>query len=231
MSAARNTGRLGTELLPKSAASASTTELVMVGDSSGGRAEAIRGLRTHIMAQHVQLGRRSLAVCAPVIDSGCTFVAANLAIAFAQVGLKTLLINGDLRGPGIGTMIVPSFVDRGLRQCLTAPELDIVGNIEAAVLPNLSVLHSGGRADNALELLGDERFETLNAACMRDFDLTIIDTPPANVAADAMRIGAVAGYAMIVGRRNRTFVKDIKTLQAEMAADGVRVIGSALVEG
>jgi tyrosine-protein kinase Etk/Wzc len=65
---------------------------------------------------------------------------------------------------------------------------------------------------------------------MRDFDLTIIDTPPANVGADALRIGAVAGYGLIVARRNRSFVKDIKTLQAEMAADGMRVIGSVLVE-
>jgi capsular exopolysaccharide synthesis family protein len=206
------------------------TELVISSDPYGGRAEAVRSLQTHIMAQHVALGRRALAVCAPTIDSGCTFIAANLAVAFSQVGLKTLLIDGDMRGVGIETVIAPRDSGIGLRQYLTSPDPDLVANIESNVLPNLSLLHSGGPVNNALELLGDDRFETLIAACMRDFDLTIIDTPPANVGADALRIGAVAGYGLVVARRNRTFVNDIKTLQAEMAADGMRLIGSVLVE-
>src|SRR5690348_13376785 len=44
-------------------------------------AEAIRALRTHVLAQHIHAGRRGLVVCAPSVDVGCTFVAANLAVA------------------------------------------------------------------------------------------------------------------------------------------------------
>jgi protein-tyrosine kinase len=206
------------------------TELVMARDPNGGRAEAIRSLRTHIMARHLSLGRRALAVCAPTIDSGCTFIAVNLAVAFAQIGVNTLLIGGDLRGVGIEALIPPRNGELGLRQCLAAPELDLAAYIDADVEPNLSVMHSGGPANDSLKLLGEERFEALIAGCMRDFDLVIIDTPPANVGADVLRIGAVAGYALIVGRRDHSFVKDIRTLHGELAANGVRVVGSALVE-
>ena len=206
------------------------TELVMANDPNGGRAEAIRSLRTHIMARHLSLGRRALAVCAPTIDSGCTFIAANLAVAFAQIGVNTLLIGGDLRGVGVEALIPPRNSELGLRQCLAAPELDLSAYVEAEVDHNLSVLQSGGPEDDSLQLLGDDRFETLIATCMRDFDLVIIDTPPANVGADVLRIGAVAGYALIVGRQNHNFVKDIKTLHDELVANGVRVIGSTLVE-
>ena len=74
--------------------------LVMVSSPGDAAAEAIRALRTHIMAQHIQEGRRALAVCAASAGVGCTFIASNLAVALSQIGVKTLLIDADLRRPG-----------------------------------------------------------------------------------------------------------------------------------
>ncbi len=73
--------------------------LVVNSAPSGGSAEAIRALRTHLMAQHLQEGRRALAVCAASRGVGCSFVAANLALALSQIGVKTLLVDADLRAP------------------------------------------------------------------------------------------------------------------------------------
>ncbi|MFN3514888.1 MAG: CpsD/CapB family tyrosine-protein kinase [Phenylobacterium sp.] len=213
-----------------SVAPALSNELVMISEPAGARAEAIRALRTYIMTQHVQGGRRALAICGASIDVGCTFVAANLAVALSQIGLKTLLIDGDLRRPAVDGLIRPVRSSIGLQQFLASADMDISEAIEAEVTPNLSVLHAGGPASNPQELLASSRFEDLMEVCMRDYDMTIVDTPPANLCADARRIGNVAGYALVVARRNRSLIDDVKTLVGELEGDHVHVVGSVLNE-
>jgi capsular exopolysaccharide synthesis family protein len=204
--------------------------LVMVADPLGGQAESVRALRTHLVAQHVHEGRRALAVCAASAGVGCTFVAANLAVAFSQIGLNTLIIDGDLRRPALDQMIRPPAAVRGLRDCLTSSGANYNNVIEADVLPNLSVMYAGGAASNPQELLAGVRFKALLDFCLRDFDITIIDTPPANRCSDARLVGSVAGYSLIVVRRNLSMVGDVKTLADQLRADQVSVIGSVLTE-
>ncbi len=67
--------------------------------------ESLRALRTHVMARHVSEGHRALAVCAASKGSGCTFVAANLAAALSQIGVNTLLLDADLRSPGVSATL------------------------------------------------------------------------------------------------------------------------------
>ncbi len=202
--------------------------LVMVVDSSCPQADAIRALRTHIMAQHINLGRRALAVCAPNVDVGCSFVAANLAVSLSQIGVKTLLIDGDLRNPSLARMIRRSDGNTGLTECLQSPGAPFASNIDSDVLPNLSLLYAGGSVANTQELLGGEHFKALMNYCLREYDVTIVDTPPANTSTDARRIGSVVGYALIVTAKDKTFVKDMKTLAGELRSDGCLPVGSVL---
>jgi capsular exopolysaccharide synthesis family protein len=207
-----------------------SSEVVMVSEPNGPRAEALRALRTHIVAQHVKLGRRALAVCAPSGGVGCSFVAANLAVALSQIGLKTLLVDGDLRAPSVGTFIVPTGEPQGLRQCLSAGE-PLGAYLHSANAPDdLAVLFAGGAAANAQELIGGERFKALMEGCLRDFDITLVDTPPANLCADARRIASVLGYSLVVARRNVSLVHDVKTLVGELEVDRVEVVGTVLNE-
>lgn len=200
----------------------------MVSEPNGSRAEALRALRTHVVAHHINLGRRALAVCAPSGDVGCSFVAANLAIALAQIGLKTLLVDGDLRAPSIDKFVLPSGEAQGLRQCLGGDEP--LGSYlhRASVLDELAVLFAGGPAPNAQELIGGDRFKALMEGCLRDFDITVVDTPPANLYADARRIASVLGYSLVVARRNLSLVHDIKTLVGELEVDRAEVVGTVL---
>jgi capsular exopolysaccharide synthesis family protein len=202
--------------------------LATISDPKGGQAEAIRALRTHVMAQHIEAGRRALSVCATSRESGSTYVTTNLAVAMSQVGLKTLLIDGNLRQPGVQNLIRPPASPPGLAQCLAAEEDDYSGYIEAEVLPNLSVMYAGASPANPQELLAGDRFEALMNTCLRDFDLTIMDTPAANSCSDARRISSVLGYSMIVTRRDWTRVEDMKTLIDQLQADGAKVIGTVL---
>jgi len=206
------------------------SSLVTIYEPFQAPAEAIRALRTHIMAQHVNEGRRALSVCAASPGVGCTFVATNLAVALSQIGVKTLLIDGDLRNPSVDLVIRPPVIKAGLRQCLASPEHDFGGYVEPEVMPNLSIMYSGGPAPHPQELLANDQFTALMDYCLRDFDATIVDTPAANSCSDARRISTVAGYSIIVARRNKSLVNDVKTLAGQLQGDHARIVGTVLNE-
>jgi Mrp family chromosome partitioning ATPase len=92
----------------------------------------------------------------------------------------------------------------------------------------MSVLYSGGAAPNAQELLARSSFEQVINSCLRDYEMTIIDTPPANSCADGRRIASVAAYSLIVSRRHKGLVSDVKTLAGQLRADHSTVIGTVL---
>ncbi|WP_332769834.1 CpsD/CapB family tyrosine-protein kinase [Phenylobacterium sp.] len=204
--------------------------LVTISEPAKAQAESIRVLRTHIMAQHVDQGRRALSVCAVSPGAGCSFLAANLAVALSQVGVTTLLIDGDLRSPSLENYIRPSRPVSGLRQCLAAEDGAFNEFIQQDVLPSLSVMYSGGTPGNPQELLAGERFKTLMDHCLRDFQMTIIDTPPAMSCADARRVSSVVGYSLVVARQHQSRITDIGTLISQLQQDGARVIGTVLRE-
>jgi len=220
----------GGALVPLKASYSLSPEIVMIADPRGVRAEAVRALRTHIMAQHVNDGRRGLAVCGASAGVGTTFVAVNLAVALAQIGVKVLLIDGDLRQSQVDNFIHASRPVSGLQQCLQSDDLNMSSTIQPDVVENLSVMFAGGTPSNAQELLASDRFADLIDRCLRDYDLTIIDTPPANLCADSRRISTVAGYSLIVAKRHESFVGDIKALSAQLIEDRAHVVGTVMNE-
>jgi capsular exopolysaccharide synthesis family protein len=203
-----------------------SSELIVLSDPDSTAAESIRQLRTRLVAQHAERGRRLLALCSPGIDSGCTFIAANLAVSFAQIGTRVLLINADLRGSGLDRLFPELSSQPGLVELLTSGAKNPHAGYE--ILPSLWVMPSGGRSSNAQELLSTPRFEIFLNEAVREFDLTIIDTPPANLYADAHRIATVAGYCTIVARKHKTYVADVAELSRQLQADRVTVVGTIL---
>ena len=202
-------------------------DLVTLTEDRQGEAEAVRTIRTHVIARHLNDGRRGLAVCSAKPGVGCTFAAANLAVAMSQVGISTLLIDANLRQPGLARFIRPDEASEVKRE---APELGVspMANVHNEVLPNLSLLYADGLAGIGEELLGGSGFRHLIDRCLRDFEFTIIDTPPTVDSSDALRVASIIGYALVVARINVSHIKDLEILARDLQEDGARVIGSVL---
>lgn len=206
-----------------------TPNLALLADPEGAEAEAISALRTSLVSGAIGQGTRSLALCGAHAGSGVSGVAANLAAAFAQAGLRTLLIDGDLHSSGLDAYFSVDGKEEvpGLLQCLSGA-VERIDRAILPVMPDLSLLRSGGRAENAQELLSGQALGSLIDHCLRSYDITLIDTPPANISADARRIAANLGHALIVVRRNASYLADVNMLRSELEADRVNVVGSVL---
>lgn len=192
------------------------------------QAESFGSLQTHLKAKHIGDGRRSLAICSATPGVGTSYVAVNLAMSFAMAGLNTMLIDANMRSPSLEDYIAPDKPPLGLRQCLGDTEVEFADVILDDVFPNLSLVYSGGIAPNPQELLASKAMSELLDTCLRDYDVTIVDTPPGNSSADARRIAMAVRYAMLVAKKNDSYVGDVKKLADELTSDRATVIGTFL---
>ncbi|ODP36467.1 CpsD/CapB family tyrosine-protein kinase [Sphingomonas turrisvirgatae] len=193
-------------------------------------AEGIRSLHTHLMAGHVRDGRRGLAICSPGVGAGCTTVSVNLAVAFAQAGINTLLVDANLHQPGVEQMIQPFTPATGLQQLLTSDSEMQTDEVRHEILPNLSVLYAGGQDARASQLIATRQFKQVIDDCMRDFEFTIVDTPAHGGSTDARRVALSVRYALIVARRNVTYLSEVKDFIEQLETDRIRLVGSFLTD-
>jgi capsular exopolysaccharide synthesis family protein len=152
----------------------------------------------------------------------------NLATALAQIGIKTALVDADLRNPSIGkafNMLPPK---TGLADYLSSPEVSIDSIIHQTRMPNLSVVPAGETSYNPQELLSSERFRDLVGQLLREFEITIFDTTAANTCADAQRVANVVGYSLIVAHKDSSYIRDVTTLSKMLRADRSNVVGCVL---
>src|SRR6185503_6302746 len=122
-------------------------------------------------------GRRTLAITSPGAREGRSFIAANLAVVFAQLGQRTLLIDADFRAPR--QQAIFNISDRfGLSSVLSG-RADLSAAVPVSGLTGLSVLPAGPLPPNPLELLSRPSFAALLGKAQAEYDVILIDTPPA----------------------------------------------------
>ncbi len=192
--------------------------------------EQLRALRSQLMLRwfDVEAERKTLAVVSPADGEGRSFIAANLAIVFSQLGERTLLIDADLRNPCQHELFKLGR-SAGLSGVL-AGRAGVEAIMPVRSLICLSVLPAGAVPPNPQELLGRPTFiETLYAHA-HDFDVVIIDTPAGNEYADAQIIAARAGAALMLARKNQSSMRDVAHLTRSLQESGATLVGSVLNE-
>ncbi len=194
----------------------------------GAFAEQMRSLRTRLCMQQAAnpLVARTIAVLSAMPGEGRSFVAANLAVAFAQMGESTLLIDADLRSPTQHLLFnLPSRV--GLSNILlgrSGPEC----MAKVAHFFDLSVLTAGSTPPNPQELLSRSRFAALLNEASEAFDVVIVDSPAVSRCADAQIIGARAGSSVLVTRIHKTDAKQLRRAHAALCECGANIVGTVL---
>ena len=191
--------------------------------------EQLRAVRTQLMLRwfDVDARHKSLTIVSPSAGEGRSFIAANLAVVFSQLGERTLLIDADLRNSR-QQKLFNTGKSPGLSAVLSdrcAPE-DAVVKIES--LLGLSVLPAGASPPNPQELLSRPSFSAILESYSEAYDVILIDTPAATASADAQTIASRAGAALLVTRINMTPIAAVETLTTNLRNSNVAVVGSLL---
>ena len=203
-------------------------ELVVAADPFGDQAEVIRDLCSQIAmgANQRNEPRSALSVVSHDVGDGKTFLAANLAVAFSQVGRRTLLIDADMRTPRLHEAFgLESKV--GLSAVLSG-RTDVSAIQAVPDLPSLFVLPVGVVPPNPLELLQRSAFGLLINELVSKFDHVIVDTPALSRGADLRVIAAHCGSAIVVGRKGRSKMSALARLTEVMGRSRARVAGVVL---
>jgi len=207
-----------------------STELVAAFQPFSPQVEALRALRSQLMLRWFtgERERRTLAVVSPARGEGRSYLAANLAVVFSQLGEHTLLIDADMRNPRQHTLF--SLENRcGLSSILSGRgDLSDIKRIPS--FKDLSLLTAGPQPPNPQELLGRPPFAKLLADLAGEYDVVIIDTPATNDYADARTIAVRASGALMLARKKETRIDDLRQLVKQLTHSGVAVVGSVLNE-
>ena len=186
--------------------------------------EAFRTLRTALAL--TDNGMQRLVVSSSEPGDGKTTVVVNLATAYAQSGKRTLLIDADMRRPGL-TPLLALKGQRGLSTALRAEvsvEEAAEANVYQAMVENLDVIPSGPRPVNPTELLVGDRFSELLSWAETRYDQILIDSPPALVSDTAIIGRLVDGVLLTVlpeKNRRRVVIRSAESFPSL----GIKVLG------
>lgn len=188
-------------------------------------AEAYRVLRTNILFARTE-PRLSAVLVAGIGDDPAGEVVANLAVAMAQAGVRTLVVDANLRAPRQHAYFGLSN-DKGLA---TALATDAAPAALPTSVPNLAVLPAGPPPANPAELLGSTRLADLLAALREQSEIVLLDAPPLGAVADTPVLATkVDGVVLVIraGVTRRAHAVEARELLERV---GARLLGVALIE-
>lgn len=191
--------------------------------------EPLRVLRSQLTLRWLNdASRKVISICSPERSEGRSWLAANLATVFAQIGLRTLLVDADMRHPRQHELFRLSN-SVGLSALLTGRAgREIVRRIHPQL--RLFVLPAGITPPNPQELLGRPVFDLVLDQFAEQYDVVLLDTPAISETADAQIISALAGAAIMLARRNHTRHSELTSSIQSLSQSAVKVIGSVITE-
>ena len=194
------------------------------------RVEQLRAIRSQLMLRWFDRAeeRQVLTVVGAERGEGRSYLAANLAIVFSQLGERTLLVDADLREPrqhylfhlenqiGFSTLLAGRSREEAI--------------VRIPDLAGLSVLPAGPTPPNPLELLNRLNFDEFMIQAKGAYDVVIVDTPALSSGEDAAMIAVRTGAAVAIARAGSTRAAAFTDLVQGLMDAGVAVVGTVLNE-
>jgi succinoglycan biosynthesis transport protein ExoP len=167
--------------------------------------EAFRALRTALLLSQPDHPPQVILVTSALPREGKTTAAANLAVTLAQLGDKTVLVDADLRKPGVGRLLnLGSGKYAGLSSYLAGVStLDLV-TVPHPVIPNLAAIPTGPLPPNPADLLSSHKLADAIVELRTKFKFVVIDSPPIMAATDAVILSVQADGVLLVVRSGET---------------------------
>lgn len=204
-------------------------ELVVATNPFSPESELFRDLRSNLMLGVMASNqtRRAVAFVSPSIGDGKTFLAANLAVTFSQLGARTLVIDANLRAPRMHRIFGAPTKGGGLSGILSGrSRQDVIA--PADDLPSLYFLPAGSRPPNPLELLQRPAFSLLIRDVLAKFDYVFVDTPASSQGADARVIANACGAAVAVARQGQSRLESMQSLVNSLSKARIGLAGVVL---
>jgi capsular exopolysaccharide synthesis family protein len=190
-------------------------------------AEAFRAMRTNLEFASLDRPLRMITVTSSVPGEGKSVVSGNLAVAFAQAGRRTILVDGDLRRPGLHTLFSLQNT-MGLTDMVLSDGLGLANVAHDTEEPNLRVVTSGAVPANPAELLGSQRMAVILQRILADADLVILDTPPVGLVTDAALAAARSDSTLLVVSPDQSSERMVRKAREALAHVNARVAGVVL---
>lgn len=203
-------------------------DLIAAYARTGPQLEAFRALRSQLMLRWFDNdpAHKTMAIISGERREGRSYIAANLAVAFSQLGRHTLLIDADMRNPFQHKLFGLEY-DSGLSEALSRRGGALtVKHISG--LPDLWVVPAGARPPNPLELLAQPQFPHLLGELRQRFAVILLDTPAASEYADAQPLAVRAGAALIVARRNASRAWKVRGVSETVTQASTTIVGTVL---
>ena len=191
--------------------------------------EAFRALRTSILLSQADHPPQVILVTSALPREGKTTAAANLAVTLAQLGDRTVLVDADLRKPGVGRLLnLGSGKYAGLSSYLAGvSSLDLV-TVPHPAIPNLAAIPTGPLPPNPADLLSSHKLADAIAELRTKYKFIVIDSPPVMAATDAVILSVQTDGVLLVVRSGETPKEAFTRTRDLLSSVKCRILGVVL---
>ena len=203
-------------------------ELVLNNDPKSVISETIRTLRTNLQFTAVDKKIKTILITSSMPGEGKSFIAANLALAFAQNDVKTLLVDCDIR-KGRQHFIFGTHNQKGLSNLLLDDVKNYKDYIHQTKINNLSVMFRGTTPPNPSELLGSEKNKELLKTLEKEYDIIIYDSAPVNGGlTDSIIMSTIVDGVVVVCKHKQTPVEMLNSTKKSLENVNANILGVVL---
>lgn len=211
-------------------------DLIVATNPKSSFAEAVKSIKTNLMFSSVEKEAKVMLITSPESGDGKSFLAANLAAAFAQDGKKVLVIDGDMRkgrqhkifgvvnDPTVGysnyILKYKDMSDAGM-MAFIRPEM----YIRQTKISNVYLLPSGPTPPNPLELISSDNNKRLIESVRDQYDIIIIDCPPALGLSDALVMSKYSDVNIICVSNAKTKIDQLESVKKNFEKVNSKISG------